>query len=568
MRYLIAGAVMLAACSGAADKFGTELPVTGRYVESESGVIMGWPGSGLAFKLPAGGDASVTITDGGDGFMDLDVNGYTRLIDLEPGTNKYTLVEDAEPGTEVRLTRRTEHYDTGLFTINGLDASQHYSIDRSGDGEAIGGVTAHAIPLDYRANILFLGDSITAGFGVAGDTADCANTPIMHSPTESYAMMAADRLGADAHLIAISGRGVVHNWDYNPEPTMPEQLDFSLPDRPDSPEWDHSLFPADVVVTTLGTNDWSAIDPGQDRFREGYRDMLADLRERHPDAHIVSVRGPLLGGEQGAAIRDGSDWALEQLADPEISTLDMELSDEGLSYSCNHHPGRESMKDMAEQLAAHIAERTDLTDRSASERILPPGWMVADGKAHFAKRVEEIDSQPLVGGGTLLLGDSITEAWKWQPEQVAEVVHNHGVGWDVVDGLRARWPQYDSISPEQVLLKIGTNDLSNAIAPEDIAANVRGLVRDLKAEFPDARITVQSVLPRELSMKPKVDALNALYRDMAAQEGVEWLDLTDAFAGADGQLRAELTNDGLHLVPAGYDVWRQQVRAHNARMGG
>ena len=519
----------------------------GRYVEGEDGLTMGWPGSGVEFVLPRGGDASVTLTGDGRGYMDLVVGGVSEIVDLEPGLQTLEVADDAAPGTRVRLTRRTEHYDTGLFTLH----------DVEGD----------VVPREPSGRILFLGDSITAGFGVAGDTAECANAPVLHAPLESYAMLAADRLDAQAQLIAISGRGVVHNWDYNPEPTMPAQIDFALPDRPETAQWDHSRFQPDVVVTTLGTNDWSAIDPGQQRFRDGYRDMLAALRERFPDAHIVTVAGPMLTGEQGAAIRDGADWAMAALDDPQISTLDTVVSDTGLTMSCNHHPGRQTMRDMAGHLAAHIAERTDLTDRPASARILPPDWMVADGKAHFAKRVDEIDGQPLVAGGTLLLGDSITEAWKWQPEQVDDVVHNHGVGWDVVEGLENRFPQYASLSPERILLKIGTNDLSNGHSPQRIAKGVRSLLAELRREFPDARIVLQSVLPREADMRPKIDRLNARYKAIADDMDIEWLDLTEAFSAPDGSLRAELTDDGLHLRPEGYAVWREEIGKHDARKG-
>ena len=515
----------------------------GRYVSGEDGLTMGWPGSGVEFVLPDGGDASVTLTGDGRGYMDLVVGGVSEIVDLEPGLQTLDIVEDVGPGTSVRLTRRTEHYDTGLFTLHDVSGT--------------------VVPREPSGRILFLGDSITAGFGVAGDTADCLNTPVMHAPLESYAMLAADRLDAQAQLIAVSGRGVVHNWDYNPEPTMPAQIDFALPDRPNT-TWDHARFTPDVVVTTLGTNDWSAIDPGQQRFRDGYRDMLAALRERFPVAHIVTVAGPMLTGAQGAAIRDGADWAMAELDDPKISTIDTTVSDTGLTMSCNHHPGRQTMRDMAAQLAAHIAKRTDLTDRPASERILPPDWMVPDGKAHFAKRVDEIDAQPLVAGGTLLLGDSITEAWKWQPEQVDDVVHNHGVGWDVVEGLTNRFAQYASLSPERVLVKIGTNDLSNGHTPQRIAGGVRDLLEELQREFPDARIVLQSVLPREPAMRPKIDRLNRLYADVADDLGVEWLDLTGAFSAPDGSLRAELTDDGLHLLPEGYDVWRTELRAFEA----
>ena len=131
----------------------------------------------------------------------------------------------------------------------------------------------------------------------------------------------------------------MYNWDANPEAVMPAQLDFALPDHGELGLWDHSQFMPQVIVTLLGTNDWSVINPGQDQFRSGYRDMLKDLRHRFPDAHIVAVGGPLLDGEKGASIRDGIDWAMAQLEDANISSLDLTLYDGALKWSCNSHPG-------------------------------------------------------------------------------------------------------------------------------------------------------------------------------------------------------------------------------------
>lgn len=518
----------------------------GRYAMTDAGEhMMAWPGSGLRFAYE-GGSVSVEIDDDGRGFMDVIVNGNHRVLDLEPGRNHYRLV-DAESGThDVQITRRSEFYDTGGFTISPPEF----------DGQAV------LKPVFQSGReILFVGDSITAGFGVGGDTKDCANTPTLHSPTESYAMMTADIFDAEPHLIAISGRGVIYNWDNNPAPVMPTQIDFALPDDK-TVVWDHSDFTPDVVVTLLGTNDWSVINPGRMKFRQGYSDMLLDLRKRHPDAHIVTVSGPLLGGEQGAAIRDSIDWAMDNLMDPNISTLDLDLSHTGLRWSCNSHPGRESMRAMTRELSEHIARKTGWDFKSALPAIAPPD-LPPGGLQHFAKRVAEIDAAPRIDGGVMLVGDSITEAWAWQ-DGVFPVtpVSNHGVGWDSTEGTLARLPQMARDNPDAILVKIGTNDISLGVPKAQMYKNLDALLGELTSEHPDADVMLQAILPREADRMAEVTDINAQYKKIATQHGVAWLDFTDAFADTSGQLKPELTDDQLHLNAQGYALWADQLRPY------
>ena len=44
-----------------------------------------------------------------------------------------------------------------------------------------------------------------------------------------------------------------------------------------------------------------------------------------------------------------------------------------------------------------------------------------------------------------------------------------------------------------------------------------------------------------------------------AEKGIVYIDLWTLLADKNGKLRADLTNDGLHLMGEGYIVWRDAV---------
>ena len=535
--------MLLASCnvSPYSSKANVDYRLLGRYQVTETGGYeMGWPGSGLALTF-TGTSLTVTLTDGGSGIMDVSVNGMETPLFLKSGTHDYALVQsDTAKSFNVSLTRRTEVFDTGLFVIENV---------------IVEGEVENVMPAARK--ILFLGDSITAGFGVRGETKDCQYNPVTNAPLQTYAGLTAKTFDADAHFIAISGRGVVHNWDNNPALVMPKQIDFALPDK--GGEWSHANFVPDVIVTTLGTNDWSVINPGQDKFRQGYRDMLFDLRSRFPQAHIITANGPLLGGEKGAAIRDGIDWATADLSDLYISTLDFSLTNRGLIWSCNSHPGRDSMKHMSDQLSRHISAELGwkYNRKNLSAEINPPASMHPNGKIHFQKRVTEIQALPLQKGGVLLAGDSITEAWLWHKDKLPFNVSNHGVGWDTVEGLKARLPSLLQHSPEHIFIMIGTNDIGYNHSANHVATHVKDIIRAIQSNKPEAKIYLNAILPRESGVLNQVKAYNTALESVAEQTNIEFVDMTNAFATSEGTLKSELTDDGLHLNDKGYAVWAE-----------
>lgn len=508
----------------------------GRYVLTESGGYqMGWPASGLALTFH-GKTLSSTITDSGEGIMDLSVNGQMSTLELGAGTNSYTLIESpTKQRFDVELTRRTEAHDTGLFTIESIQS----------DGEVKPLVTP-------ERKILFLGDSITAGFGLRGDTEDCEYAPETNAPLQSYASLTADQFGAEAQLIAISGRGVVYNWDDNPASVMPLQIDSALPDNGE--QWDDNLFRPDVIVAALGTNDWSVVNPGVEKFRLGYKNMLRDLREQFPKAHIVTVSGPLLEGDKQEAAHNGINQAMNELRDPNISTVDLTLSETGLKWGCQYHPGRDSMKKMANQLGVHIAEQTKWTYPAIQMPIKPQHGLAEDGKKVFAERLSEIKALPEMRGGTLLAGDSITQGWLWQ-DLLDGDTSNHGIGWDTAVGLHARLPEVLRHRPDQMFILIGTNDIGYGHTAQQVAGPVKSFIESASQVTPETKIYLQSILPRERGAISIVEEYNDALENVAAETGATYLDLTPEFAASDGTLRRDYTTDGLHLNEAGYRVW-------------
>ncbi len=77
---------------------------------------------------------------------------------------------------------------------------------------------------------------------------------------------------------------------------------------------------------------------------------------------------------------------------------------------------------------------------------------------------------------------------------------------------------------------------------------------------------LQSLLPinnsfgrykRIFGKEQTIRDINALLEAYAAKNDITWINLYPAFADEKGNLRSDLTNDGLHLLGPGYIIWRE-----------
>ncbi len=164
---------------------------------------------------------------------------------------------------------------------------------------------------------------------------------------------------------------------------------------------------------------------------------------------------------------------------------------------------------------------------------------------------------------TVFLGDSITAGGLWSELFDKTAIANRGVNGDTIQDVLERLDSVVALRPRRLLLMIGMNNLIKGISHDDTRNNYETLFERLAQELPDTEILVQSVLPANdhsiADVNDQVPALNATLVQLCEDYGWTYLNLHPEFAGADGQLREELSNDGIHLLGAGYELWRTLV---------
>jgi lysophospholipase L1-like esterase len=176
----------------------------------------------------------------------------------------------------------------------------------------------------------------------------------------------------------------------------------------------------------------------------------------------------------------------------------------------------------------------------------------------FAQR-RALDQDAIV-----FVGDSITEGWHTFEQDFADLgvkVANRGIGGDTTPNLLYRL-QTDvlDLHPRALVVLIGTNDLGEHTPPADIARNLRGFHKKVRAAYPKIPIVWCLVMPRkgDDTYPERIHELNALIAKIAAADSrITICDTFTPLTLPDGSSKPEdFQPDRLHLNPAGYAVWR------------
>jgi len=314
--------------------------VVGRFdARDPAGPRFGWAGTQVRARF-AGSALQIELADSGVSHYDVAIDGAAPTLLVVAGAKKtYDVATGLAPGAhELVLTKRTETF-TGVTQLFGFV------------GELI------PSPAPNGRHIELVGDSITCGFGVLGPDETCEFSAATEAEPLAWGALAAFELGALRMVTAVSGMGVLRNYDGSTTDTMPDRYDRSLADDATS-TWSHQAFEPDVIVVNLGTNDFAGGkgDPGPG-FQTAYTKLLADLRARHPSAHIVVATSPMLSGENRANHRayvENSTVARQSAGDTKISLLDIEVQSDLDGYGCAYHPSITTQQKMATKLVEHV----------------------------------------------------------------------------------------------------------------------------------------------------------------------------------------------------------------------
>lgn len=188
---------------------------------------------------------------------------------------------------------------------------------------------------------------------------------------------------------------------------------------------------------------------------------------------------------------------------------------------------------------------------------------------HYRTRLEFFKAMPNQEGEIIFVGNSITEGGKWQEIIQQKHIINRGISGDVTYGILARLSEIVASKPRKIFLLCGVNDMKRGIPVPIIAANIERIVVQIKTQSPKTELFVQSVLPVHEGLLPntyqnvrneKITILNRDLMDICAKHQIRFVDLHPILTDRLGQLKAELTIDGLHLKQATYLIWVDDLK--------
>jgi len=183
-------------------------------------------------------------------------------------------------------------------------------------------------------------------------------------------------------------------------------------------------------------------------------------------------------------------------------------------------------------------------------------------RQHFEQKSDFFAHHPIQPGDIVFLGDSITDGARWDELFPGLPVKNRGINADTTSGVLSRLGSILPGQPAAIFILIGTNDLPWFMFRSDraILETYEAILRRCRLESPNTRVFVQSILPRSRGYARRILRLNAELQKLAERNGYTFVNLFPHFADANGQIRREYSNDRLHLMAIGYDVWVAQIR--------
>lgn len=311
---------------------------------TQTGTLLSWPGSMVTTNFK-GSRLDAIIADGGNAMLDVEINGVTTPMTLESGRFAYPIIDDVEGDYDVRLVLRGERTVSPIL-FAGFDPHD--------------GTLEIDPPSDLQ--MLVIGDSISTGYGVEGESQDCKYSLETQNANLAFGAVAGRLLDADVTTIATSGRGLTRNWRGDDRPTMRAIYNSLVLSEPSAISQDIDMG---VVVIHLGTNDFAHSDPGVG-FDHNYEDFLVRLRADHPDALLVAGWGPMGATDTYADALGSIKGAVEArnaAGDADVRFVEFANAPDGQTYGCDYHPSIDTQYYMGTVLAATISEALALDEQ-------------------------------------------------------------------------------------------------------------------------------------------------------------------------------------------------------------
>lgn len=205
-----------------------------------------------------------------------------------------------------------------------------------------------------QRKIEFIGNSITCGFGNDASTPCSTGQWYDHEDAyEGYGPVTARALGAQWHISAVSGIGMIHSCCKMPilMPAVFDKTDM----RDDSVEWDFQNYIPDVVTICLGQNDGVQDSVS---FCGAYVNFIKTILGHYPSAKIICLNSPMADKKLNPVLKNYINGVVNyfhQTGDQHVYSF---FFDKRFVQGCYGHPSEKEDQQLANELTGYIRSIT------------------------------------------------------------------------------------------------------------------------------------------------------------------------------------------------------------------
>jgi lysophospholipase L1-like esterase len=178
---------------------------------------------------------------------------------------------------------------------------------------------------------------------------------------------------------------------------------------------------------------------------------------------------------------------------------------------------------------------------------------------------ERLTALPVDRERVVFFGDSITDFWDLEQYFPGKPYVNRGISGQTTPQMLVRFRRdVIELHPRAVVILAGTNDIAGNTGPmrnDEIEANLASMADLAKAN--NIRVIFASVTPVHnftpssqdffyTRPQARILALNNWLKEYCATNSLTYIDYYGAMVDANGMLKRELAEDGLHPNAAGY----------------
>jgi lysophospholipase L1-like esterase len=302
----------------------------------DKSLTFAYPGVTLSMDV-VGSELNMEAQSSGDNsYLDVIVDQQARIVKLSNKRQTIKLFKSPTAGShKVEIVHRSETWH-GQVTISQFTLT---------------GGKFLAAPKLAKRKILVLGDSVTCGEAidrVAGET----KNPRWWNARHSYGMLTANKLNAQVQLVCYGGRGLIRSWNGKTDDlNLPDFYPLTIADPQHPISWDKSNYKPDLIVSAIGTNDFSQGIPAHEAYVAAYVKFINRLLVDYPHAKIAVTEGAILNGDGKTAMIEYLTETLNRVNNPKVYRV---LSNYYPGDAIDAHPTDEQHADMANDLAPQL----------------------------------------------------------------------------------------------------------------------------------------------------------------------------------------------------------------------